>query len=96
MAEDCAFHASAGKEVEGAIHRGRAAVRAAYIAIFETFVEAAWSEGKNVVAGETGLSNWRFVGKTREGHTVDVRGCDIFHFDGDLIALKDSYRKARV
>jgi hypothetical protein len=26
---------------------------------------------------------------------VDVQGCDIFRFDGDLIALKDSYRKAR-
>jgi hypothetical protein len=26
---------------------------------------------------------------------VDVRGCDVFAFDGDLIAVKDSYRKAR-
>jgi hypothetical protein len=24
-----------------------------------------------------------------------VRGCDVFAFDGDLIAVKDSYRKAR-
>lgn len=96
MAEDCAFHAAGGKEVEGTIHQGRAAVRAAYAAIFETFAEAAWTEGSHAVLGETGLSSWRFVGKTREGQIVDVRGCDIFHFDGDLIALKDSYRKARV
>lgn len=95
MAEDCAFHASAGKEVEGTIHLGRAAVRAAYGAIFDAFVESAWTEGSNVVSGETGLSNWRFIGKTREGQQVDVRGCDIFRFDGDLIALKDSYRKSR-
>ena len=25
-----------------------------------------------------------------------VRGCDVFAFSGDLIAVKDSYRKARV
>jgi hypothetical protein len=70
-------------------------VRSAYAAIFETFPKAAWTEGAHVVAGETGLSTWRFVGETREGAAVDVRGCDVFAFDGELIALKDSYRKAR-
>jgi quercetin dioxygenase-like cupin family protein/ketosteroid isomerase-like protein len=95
MSADCAFHAAAGPGVEGMVHRGRAAVRSAYAAIFETFPKAAWTEGAHVVAGETGLSTWRFVGETREGAAVDVRGCDVFAFDGELIALKDSYRKAR-
>ncbi|WP_281436164.1 hypothetical protein [Agrobacterium rosae] len=36
---------------------------------------------------EHGLSTWRFIGTTTTGQTVDV--------DGDLIALKDSYRKNR-
>ena len=44
---------------------------------------------------DTGLSEWRFVGTDKSDKTVDVQGCDIFRFDGDLIALKDSYRKAR-
>lgn len=95
MSADCAFHAAAGPGAEGRVHRGREAVRAAYAAIFETFPEAAWTEGAHVVTGETGLSTWRFVGTTAEGAAVDVRGCDVFAFDGDLIALKDSYRKAR-
>lgn len=95
MAEDCAFHAAAGPDVEGTRHTGRAAVRAAYAAIFAAFPEAAWTEGAHAVAGDTGLSSWRFVGKTADGRAVDVRGCDVFAFDGDLIALKDSYRKAR-
>ena len=38
---------------------------------------------------------WRFVGTDKTRKTVDVQGCDIFRFDGNLIALKDSYRKAR-
>jgi ketosteroid isomerase-like protein/quercetin dioxygenase-like cupin family protein len=95
MAADCVFHAAAGPGVEGKVHRGRDAVRAAYAAIFEAFPEAEWGEGAHHVAGDTGLSTWRFRGKTREGAAVDVRGCDVFSFDGDLIAVKDSYRKAR-
>lgn len=95
MSADCAFHAAAGPGAEGTIHRGPDAVRAAYAAIFDAFPQAAWTEGEHVVAGDTGLSTWRFRGTTREGASIDVRGCDVFAFDGDLIALKDSYRKAR-
>lgn len=95
MSADCAFHAAAGPGAEGTVHRGRDAVRAAYAAIFDAFPQAAWTEGAHVVAGDTGLSTWRFLGTTRAGAAVDVRGCDVFAFDGDLIALKDSYRKAR-
>jgi ketosteroid isomerase-like protein len=95
MAADCAFHASAGPEADGQRHIGRDAVRRATEAIFEAFPEAAWTEGRHSVAGDTGLSSWRFVGYRQDGSPVDVRGCDILLFDGDLIAVKDSYRKAR-
>lgn len=95
MSEDCAFHAAGGPDAEGTRHMGRAAVRAAYAAIFDTFPQAAWTEGQHAVAGETGLSSWRFLGTDKTGKSVDVRGCDLFAFDGDKIALKDSYRKAR-
>jgi hypothetical protein len=95
MSGDCAFHAAAGPLAEGTVHRGPDAVRAAYAAIFEAFPEAAWTEGTHAVAGEVGLSTWRFIGTTRDGAAIDVRGCDVFAFEGDLIAVKDSYRKAR-
>ena len=95
MAKACAFHSAAGPGVEGTRHVGPQAVRAAFAAIFDAFPQAAWTEGAHVVAGETGLSTWRFVGTDKAGGAVDVRGCDVFAFDGDKIALKDSYRKAR-
>lgn len=95
MAETCAFNGSAGPDAEGRRHVGRDAVRAAYAAMFEAFPQAAWTRGKHVVTGDTGLSSWRFVGTNTAGQKVEVDGCDIFAFDGDLIALKDSYRKAR-
>jgi hypothetical protein len=95
MAQDCAFHASSGAEAEGRRHIGRDAVRAAYAALFSGFPEASWTNGQHAVAGETGLSSWRFNGTTTAGQSVEVDGCDIFAFTGDLIAVKDSYRKAR-
>ena len=95
MAADCAFHASAGPDVAGARHTGRGAVAAAYAAMFEQWPEAAWREARHSVAGDLGVSNWRFVGTDRTGRSVDVEGCDLFAFDGDLIALKNSFRKAR-
>lgn len=94
MADDCAFHSSAGLVPEGAIHSGREAVRRAFAAIFEAFPESQWTRPQHRVAGDTGLSFWRFVGRTRDGVAIEVDGCDILHFSGALIALKDSYRKS--
>ena len=95
MADECAFQSSAGREAEGTLHQGREAVRVSYEAMFAGFPQAAWTADRHHVAGDTGLSEWRFVGTDITGRQVDVQGCDIFRFDGDLVALKDSYRKAR-
>lgn len=89
MSDNCAFVSATGVLAEG-----RDAVRAGYAAVFDAFPQAAWTEGKHAVAGEVGLSSWRFVGTDKAGKAVDVRGCDVFAFDGDKIARKDSYRKA--
>lgn len=94
-ADDCAFHASAGTEAEGARHVGREAVRAAYAGIFAVFPDGQWTNGKAMISGDTGLTWWRFVGTTVEGKKVEVDGCDILTFAGEKIAVKDSYRKAR-
>ena len=63
--------------------------------MFDTFPQACWGDARHTVCGDTGLSDWRFTGTRTDGSVVDVQGCDIFAFDGDLIALKDSYRKSR-
>jgi beta-alanine degradation protein BauB len=95
MAEDCAFRTSSGPGADGARHEGRAAVRAAYAAVFEAFPEAAWTGARHIVAGDLGISRWRFRGRTRDGKPVETDGCDLLTFEGELIALKDSYRKAQ-
>lgn len=95
MAENCAFHTAAGPGAEGARHSGRAAVEAAYAAIFATFPQAHWAPRDTLLAGDRALTSWRFTGTSAAGATVEADGCDILHFDGARIALKDSYRKAR-
>jgi hypothetical protein len=95
MADDCAFNASGGPDADGRRHVGRDAVRASYAALFDTFPKAAWTNGRHVISDDTGLSSWRFIGTNAAGQTIEVDGCDIFIFGGDLIALKDSYRKSR-
>ncbi len=95
MAPDCAFQAAAGPHEDGRRHEGRPAVEAAYRAIFDAFPEAEWRDAAHSLAGDLGVSRWRFSGTDRTGLTVTVDGCDLLTFEGDRIALKDSYRKAR-
>jgi beta-alanine degradation protein BauB len=95
MAENCAFHVSSGPDAEGTRYTGRDAVRAGYAAVFAAFPDAQWRDGRHRVTGDQGVSTWRFVGHDETGRLHEVDGCDLFTFDGDLIGLKDSYRKAR-
>jgi hypothetical protein len=47
------------------------------------------------VAGDRGVSEWRFTGTGAEGRRVEVNGCDLFTFRAGKIALKSSYFKTR-
>lgn len=95
MAADCAFEASAGKEVTGSRHVGRDAVRRAYAAVFDTYADGRWNDARHFVAGNRAVSEWTFTGTTRDGMKVEVNGCDIFTLQNGKIALKNSYRKQR-
>ena len=95
MAADCEFLSSAGPDACGTAYRGREAVRAGYSAVFDAFPDAAWTNPRHVVAGDRGFSEWRFSGTDRQGARVEVDGCDLFTFDGDLIRVKNSLRKQR-
>jgi ketosteroid isomerase-like protein len=95
MTHDCVFEASAGPDACGARHVGREAVRAAFVDVWTTYPDAAWTGARHVVCGDRGVSEWTFTGTRRDGARVEVHGCDLFTFRGGKIALKDSYRKQR-
>jgi ketosteroid isomerase-like protein len=58
------------------------------------FPDARFGDARHFVAGERGLSEWRFTG-TRDGVKVEVDGCDVFTFRNGKIAVKSSYFKQR-
>lgn len=93
MAEGCRFDSSAGGEIYGSRTEGMEAVKASYEAIFKVFPDAKWNEDTHFVAGDRGVSEWRFTGTKVDGSSVNLMGCDLFVFEGDKILVKDSYRK---
>ena len=95
MAEDCVFESAAGSEACGTRHAGRERVRQAFARVFEVYPDARFGEARHVVAGDRGVSEWRFTGTTAEGKTVEVDGCDLFTFAGGKIARKSAYFKSR-
>jgi steroid delta-isomerase-like uncharacterized protein len=95
MAEDCVFESTAGPEACGTRHAGRERVRRAFARGFEVFPDARFAAARHFVAGDRGVSEWRFTGTTAEGKAVEVDGCDLFTFAGDKIARKSSYFKTR-
>jgi ketosteroid isomerase-like protein len=95
MAEDCVYESTAGPEACGARHAGRARVRQAFARVFAVFPDARFGDARHFVAGDRGVSEWRFTGTTAEGKTVEVDGCDLFTFAGDKIARKSAFFKTR-
>jgi len=95
MTEDCVFDAAGGNDIHGTRFTGRAAVRAAFEAVFQTFSDAHWGHGRHYVAGERGVSEWVFTGTHADGWRIEAEGCDLFEFRDGLIAVKRAFRKER-
>ena len=95
MTEDCVFHASGGPDVMGRTHSGQDEVRAAIETFFETFPKCEWDDVELLVAGDRGYSEWTLRATDASGQETEVRGCDLFEFRGNLVSVKNAFRKAR-
>ena len=95
MTEDCVFEAAAGPEAYGTRFVGRAAVRAAFEAVFQSFPDAHWGNGRHYVMGDRGVSEWVCTVTHTQGWRIEAEGCDLFEFRDGLIAVKRAFRKDR-
>lgn len=93
MTPDCRFHGSVGPELLGSTSIGRDAVRAALERFFALHPECEWADSEVFVVGDRGFSEWTLRGVDADGLRFEVRGCDLFEFDGDLVAVKNAFRK---
>lgn len=95
MSNDCVFETPSGPEACGSRYVGREAVRKAFAAVWEAVPDARWSEGRYLVQGDVGVSQWRFTGTNADGSRIDVDGVDIFTLKEGKIQIKNAFRKAR-
>jgi ketosteroid isomerase-like protein len=94
--DDCVFEAPRGTESFGRRVEGTDAVRAAFADRFAGIPDVRYTDDSHFVAGDRGVSEWLLTGTTTDGESIEVRGCDIWTFRGDKIALKNSFWKIRV
>jgi ketosteroid isomerase-like protein len=95
FADDCVFETPRGTEPWGTRLEGREAVRTGIAGRFQGIPDVHYGEDRHWSCGDRGASEWRLTGTTTDGVNIDVRGCDLFEFDGDKIVRKDSYWKIR-
>ena len=87
--DDCEYHASFGPELLGRSFVGREAVREGVRLFFERYPDGRFEGTEVFVAGDRGAAEWTFV-----SGDLSVRGADLFEFDGDLIRVKNAFRKS--
>ena len=91
--DDCVFESPRGTEAWGRRFVGKAQVREGLAARFSGIPDVHYGDDSHFVAGERGASEWTLTGTTTEGERIEVRGCDLWTFEGDRVAVKDSYWK---
>ena len=92
MTGDCVFRASVGTG-PGTVFQGRDEVRRGFELMLAYDEGAEAHGGLAFIAGDRGASQWSYSSTTADGTVIEVRGCDLYEFAGDLIRVKDAYRK---
>lgn len=93
FAEDCEFDTPRGPTPHGRRLRGREEVREGIAARFEGIPDISYNDDVHWHSGDRGVSEWTIRGTSTSGERIEVRGCDLFVFDGHQIRRKDSYWK---
>ena len=95
MHADCVFETAAGPEAWGTRHTGHEAVGNAFASAWAAFPDAQWCNGRHLVMGERGMSEWTFTGTAADGTRSESDGVDLFTFKDGKILVKNVFRKAR-
>ena len=96
FADDCVLETPRGPDPWGRRFVGKDEVRRGLAARFEGMPDVHYADDDCFAAGRRGASEWTICGTTTDGDRVEVRGCDLWTFDGDgLIVRKDSFWKIR-
>lgn len=92
---DGAYFASIGPEDEGTAFRGTDEVRRGVAAFLANYGDVHYTHLEIGMADDRAFAKWTFHGIGPAGQPMTYRGVDLFEFEGDLISVKDAYRKER-
>ena len=91
--DDAVFDAPRGPDAGGTRYEGREAIEAAFEQRFAGIPDIRYEDERSFVAGDRGVSEWTIRGHTADGAAIEVRGCDLWEFEGAKVRRKDSYWK---
>jgi len=92
---DGTYMTSIGPDDDGTVFRGHAELRRGVTAFLSTYADVVYSDLTVTLSGEMGFATWTLDATAPDGNSVRYRGVDVLAFEGDLIRLKDAYRKER-
>jgi ketosteroid isomerase-like protein len=90
---DCEFDTPKGPTPYGRRLRGKAEVREGIAARFQGIPDVDYTDDNHWACGDRGVSEWTLRGTSSDGDHIEVRGCDLFLFEGTKLKRKDSYWK---
>jgi ketosteroid isomerase-like protein len=91
--EDAVFESSRGPEPWGRRFEGKEELREGIAGRFASMPVGTYQDDTHLVFCDRGFSEWTLRGITADGEEIDVRGCDIWTFEGDRVARKNSFWK---
>ena len=91
--DDAVFDAPRGAGPGGRRYVGPAEIREGFAQRFAGIPDIHYEPGAHFVSGDRGASEWTIHGTTAEGTPIEVRGCDLWEFDGAKVRRKDSFWK---
>jgi steroid delta-isomerase-like uncharacterized protein len=92
MSDDCLFENTTPLP-DGAQHKGKAAVQAAFEAFFQSSPQAHFDIEEVFVAGDRCVARWVYHWRSADGQPGHVRGVDLFRLRDGKIVEKRSYVK---
>jgi ketosteroid isomerase-like protein len=92
ITDNCIFSASVGSE-PGQTYIGKEAVRQGFEKMLKHDEGGESRSGDVWVAGNKGVAEWSYIFTNEKGEKFELRGCDLFEFDGNQICRKDAFRK---
>jgi ketosteroid isomerase-like protein len=93
--DDAVYESPRGRDAWGTRFTGRQAVRDGFAARFAGIPDVRYRDDSHFVDGQRGASEWTLSGTATDGTHIEVRGCDLWTFDGDRVVKKDSFWKIR-